>query len=757
MDAAKHACCALLLAALAGGCGEPAPGAHRPVPESPVPVCEAAAGRAVPLQLERAGRAGRPHAGLETWLDDEAVTVRSGAAELGLGTAHAGPGSVLHAKGTEPVELRWSGPFETRRLEAFEVVLASARGARPSVEARLVLRGRRLSLGELAVDLPPGGAPVLERFELPALAPDQSEVAALEVVVAGHGGAVEVRALAFAWSGPAAWSGAAGAIEFDGDARPSLRMRSGDVVQGRVRLAEPGSRLVLAYGRSQRTPGKPRKLSLTASIGGTEHGLDLAEAELWHTVELPLPGGAGELVDVRLELDAAPGEAFVALAEAAVVPHEDARPSVLLVTSDTHRGDHLGASGSSVDVRTPVLDAFAAEGVLFEDCFATSHVTLPSHAAMLTGAHPRDSGILDNTIVLSDEAPTLAEVFRDAGYLTCAATSLSLLADDHSGFGQGFLRRDAPARTRSAEETVAAALRWLDDDDPRPVFLWVHVADAHAPYEPPEEFLGAHWDEAADPFDASRPADEHAPRWLSDVRDLDYVRALYRGEVSYLDAQLAPLLAHPRWSGGVRAVTSDHGECLGAHGNYWRHKGLYPDTLHVPLMLAWPDAPAGSRVTEAVGHLDLGRTLLDLAGLDAEFPGSSLVAAERPVADRFAIATGRRSASITRGGLHLIQGFRDEHTVELFDLAADPEAAHDLVGERPAEARELRVALLAWLAAAPGAGAGRWAGARHTDAETLADLAALGYADQVEDSAEAGEGPLTLPEACPCAWCERFR
>jgi choline-sulfatase len=119
---------------------------------------------------------------------------------------------------------------------------------------------------------------------------------------------------------------------------------------------------------------------------------------------------------------------------------------VVLVTSDTHRADHVGGphlTGSSAQgrqggvVRTPALDALAARGVVYTDCFAPSHITLPSHAALFTGASPRDTGVLDNNTALGAAAPTLAEVFRAAGWLTAAAVSLDILVDGHSGFGQG--------------------------------------------------------------------------------------------------------------------------------------------------------------------------------------------------------------------------------------------------------------------------------------------------------------------------------
>jgi len=770
MEATKSWFGALAIAVLAVACGrEPEVGGDAStaaVAETTVALEQ----RTVPLQLTVDDRgAAQPRPGLAAELAQD-VAVTSGRAEVQRAERPDGPAATLLVQGSEPVELRWRGPFETHRLASLELLLRSDVAVQVNLAPELILGTGRLELQPQSLELQPG-AIARASFAIPVLPPAQSEVAAVRLGFACGPRGVELLAMSMPWRAPQPWDRerrSSATVEFDGDARPALLLRSGDVARARVRATPAGGTLTFAYGRSQRSPGQSAAPQLVVWVGDRRTTLELTEAERWSTAALPIPpsdpnrpsqGGDGHDFDVRFEVQAETGEVYAALAEPALVPAQDTRPDVVLVTSDTHRGDHLGVSGSAVGARTPALDALAARGVYYEDCFATSHVTLPSHAAIFTGTSPRDTGVVDNLTMLSTDAPTLAEAFRDAGYLTCAVTSLNLLGDEESGFGQGFVRRNVPAATRTGDETVSVALAWLEAAGPRPLFLWVHVADAHSPYEPPAAFLAPYWPaDGGDAFDPARPPDEHAPSWLADVRDLDYVRALYRGEVSFLDAQLARLLDQPRVHAAVVAVTADHGECLGAHGFYWRHKGLYTDTLRVPLILAWPGDPAGTRIGEPVGHLDLGRTLLDLAGVEAAFPGRDLAgtpgAGERAPADRFAIATGRRSASITRDGMHLIQFLREPHRVELYDLRSDPGCATDLSETRHDEARELRTALLAWLAAAAEGGRGRWAAGRQSDAGKLESLAALGYADQVDDTET---GSLRLPPDCPCASCRSFR
>ncbi|MCB9915666.1 MAG: sulfatase [Planctomycetes bacterium] len=498
-------------------------------------------------------------------------------------------------------------------------------------------------------------------------------------------------------------------------------------------------------------------LAVRAAGGEVTRSLPLARAArggAWGAVEVDL----GELglttvaeASWRLELVDAPRPDLLALvAEARVVRPQPRPRTVLLVTSDTHRGDHVGAAPDAAPVSTPTLDALARRGLLFEDAFSTTNVTLPSHTALLTGVHPRDTGLLENRDRLGEAAPTLAEAFRAAGFRTFAAVSAVHLGDARSGMGQGFDRLAGPAgNERTADETVAQALGWLDEVQGEPLFLWVHVFDAHGPYEPPQEYIG----------DAPVPGLERNAGAAAAVR-------AYRGEVAFVDHELGRLLAAPRLGDAVVAVTADHGEVLGNHGVWFEHAGLYTDTLHVPLLLAWPGGPRGERVHERVQHLGLGRTLLDLAGLaGVDFPGTSLLVRDASAADTplFGLEAGGAAASVTAGDWHLILHLVDhevgalgaktspraKHQVELFRLSDDPGCTRDLVDEMPERVRPLRDALVAWLLARQDRG---WGQTGAVDAETEARLVALGYA-----GAERVEGDSWIDPDCECEWCSRFR
>jgi len=558
------------------------------------------------------------------------------------------------------------------------------------------------------------------------------------------------------------------------EARLAVGVSSGRPLLAAARVPA-GGRLVFATAQPhdvrRRLVGASLHVTVTDETGRSEvrrvrFERDGEDASRWRWSNLDLAEMAGRHVNVHFAMeteDDRPGACVVA--EAALLSPADPRPTVLLVTTDTHRGDHLGLLDPDGVLKTPVLDALAGRGVLYEDCFAPITTTNPSHASLMTGEHPRDVGVLNNATGLIASAPTIVQRFREAGYATWAALSTSHIGPQISGLGTGFDRVSWPPHVpRASGRTIDIVEDWMEERDGRPLFLWLHVFDAHGPYEPPEEFDRAYYPEDKDPFDPTRPgldvSPAKLPKDLVGLRDPEYPRAQYKAEITALDAELRRVLEHPSFIDAVIAVVGDHGESFGEHGIWFNHDGLYPQTLRVPLILSWPGAPAGTRVTAPVMHTDVARTLLDLAGLGQEpFPGRSLVDRKGDAAPRFALTLNASTASVTHQGLHLVLQLRahrmnamsravELHEVELFDLRADPECLHDLIDERPTDVRRLRARLIEWLGAARDLG---WAGAETKDPATIARLAALGY------TSTASPAPASLWVEDDCEWCRRVR
>jgi arylsulfatase A-like enzyme/tetratricopeptide (TPR) repeat protein len=392
--------------------------------------------------------------------------------------------------------------------------------------------------------------------------------------------------------------------------------------------------------------------------------------------------------------------------------------SLLLVTLDTLRADRVGAYGA-VDAGTPNLDRLAREGVRFAHTVSPAPLTLPAHASLLTGLLPDRHGLRANGAgCLSQEIPTLASRLAEAGYRNGAFVGAFVL-DRRFGLNHGFEHYDdeiprspggiaALEAERPAREVTNRALAWLREAPGQPFFAWIHLYDAHAPYEPPEPFRSAF---------PGRP---------------------YEGEVATVDAAVGRLVAELTRMGvdgnTVIAVVGDHGESLGEHGELTHGLLLYEGSLSVPCLLRAPGILAAGQVVESpIGVVDLGPTLAGLLGhplapamtLDGRDLSRSLIAArEPPTSDLFSesryptVMGWSPVASLRRGGLKYIASPEPE----LFDLARDPGEVDNLLARRQDVARGMAAAIAARSAAGTPA-----APTAAVDADTRALLTQLGY------------------------------
>ncbi|MEZ5063385.1 MAG: sulfatase-like hydrolase/transferase [bacterium] len=399
-------------------------------------------------------------------------------------------------------------------------------------------------------------------------------------------------------------------------------------------------------------------------------------------------------------------------------PEPDA---VLLITIDTCRADRIGAYAPGWS-GTPVVDALAARGALFERAEAPVPLTLPSHATILTGLYPDRHGLRDNGVGrLADEARTLAEVYADAGWDTgafLAAVPLEARYGTDQGFAtydDDFLRGPAEGNIlgrllqdqRKAEEITTLAVPWLTRAAAadRPFFLWVHFFDPHSPIDPPAHL---------------------AARYPDD---------LYGAEVAAVDEAIGRLVAAlgDRVDRTLVVVTADHGESLEEHGESSHGWFVYESTLHVPWVIAGPGVPAGARVSEPVSLVQTFPTLLELTGFEAPVGLDGASAAP--------LLNGRMTARRTpiyaetlfprlNFGWSGSRAWRDGRwklieapVPELYDLETDPGESRNLAVEQPDRVESLRADLHAFLARGGGLGSESMA----VDEETRRRLDALGY------------------------------
>ncbi|HVT58414.1 MAG TPA: sulfatase-like hydrolase/transferase [Thermoanaerobaculia bacterium] len=408
-------------------------------------------------------------------------------------------------------------------------------------------------------------------------------------------------------------------------------------------------------------------------------------------------------------------------------PAVAAAPSIVLISIDTLRSDHLPIYGYS-KVETPGIDALRRDSILFERAYCQVPETFPSHCSALTGLLPAQTGVRDNVGYDLDSAhlPYLPRLLHDKGYATGAAVSAFVMRGE-TGLAKGFDFYDDGIHTRvgrglggirrAGAETLAKASAWLRTvAGKRPFFLFLHLYEPHAPYQPPE------------PFNSRYPF-------------------AYDGEIAAADQVVGDLLALTRRLGvydqSLIALMSDHGEGLGEHGEDGHGIFLYRNDLQVPLLLKLPGGErAGASVASPVRLLDLAPTLLGAAGIATERPlaGRSLLEAPATGAPRPVYAESyvprihfgwSELTSLIEGNFHFIDG----PDPELFDLAADPgETASVLTRERRAYfalSQALRPFKSPLRPPQP------------VDAETKQKLAALGY---IGTAAPGLEGPLPDPK-----------
>ena len=429
-------------------------------------------------------------------------------------------------------------------------------------------------------------------------------------------------------------------------------------------------------------------------------------------------------------------------------PGQAAGYNVLLVTLDTVRQDRLGCYGDR-RASTPNLDRLASQGILFENAVASTPLTLPSHATILTGLYPPNHGARSNGKgYLPADRTTLAETLRGRGYDTAAFIGCFVL-DARFGLDQGFELYDfvvtdrghrpsmVDYNERPADQVTDAAIHWLRQrrggKADKPFFAWVHYFDAHLPYRSP---LGN------DPRFAGRP---------------------YDAEIAFVDQQFGRLLGELQAEGlrdrTLLVVAADHGEGLGDHGELTHGMLLYEPTVRVPLLLSCPSpAPAKGRVDrQLVGLVDLRPTIEELLGFPVTAPCDGRGLASRPRANDRAVYMETMEPRDV-GGWSPLFGLRaagekyiEGPTKRFFDLKTDPQEAVNLYDSgRPGPGssgppglaglvQELKDKQRTWMSPADGA--------RTMSDEEIERLASLGYVHGGRQAATAA--PVDPEEMLP--------
>ncbi len=380
---------------------------------------------------------------------------------------------------------------------------------------------------------------------------------------------------------------------------------------------------------------------------------------------------------------------------------------VILISIDTLRADRLPAYGYERG-KTPALDRFRQDAILYENAYSHCPLTLPAHVSMLTGLLPPEHGVRNNLgFTFHPRGPSsLPQILRLKGYATAAMVSSFVLRGE-TGLASLFDTYDASVAptpglpvseyVRDGAQTTRLAKSWIDQRDSAPFFLMLHLYEPHAPWTPPASFSGSG-------FDA------------------------YDDEIAYADSIVGDLLAHLRSTGvydrSIIIVVSDHGEGLGDHGEMQHGILLYREALHVPMLLKLPGQKRGGSTIETPAQLiDILPTVTSLVGVDRPpgLSGESLLdlPESRQIYGETLYPQLQLGWSALQSTMDERYHFIDSPSPELFDITIDPEETRNVIDDLRRHASLRRNHLASYSTDV--------AQIEDVDPETAKKLAALGY------------------------------
>ncbi len=410
--------------------------------------------------------------------------------------------------------------------------------------------------------------------------------------------------------------------------------------------------------------------------------------------------------------------------------------NVILVILDSLRKDHVGAYGDD-RIKTPNLDAVAAEGLRFTRAHPEAMPTIPARRAIHTGMRTLPFKV--RWAPIPQEQTTLAEILKKEGYHTALVTDT--YHQFKMNFGRGFdayrkirgQERDhykdpsviseewmrerylilgegkkarqylANVQGRKSEEDWFAPKVFLGAMDlleearrKEPFFLVADCFDPHEPWDPPKEYVDL-YDEG---YEGKEPLNDNYGKddYLTD-RQLLRMRALYAGEITMADRWLGHFLGKANNLGVMEntllVVISDHGHALGEHGVTGKPAyALWSELTDIVFFVRHPE---GKRAGQASDHFasthDVAPTILGMLGIPPLKPMGgkdlSVLFDGKDPEERGHFTSGYRDYVWVRDKRHVMFSRNDGSEPRLYDAQSDPRQERDLAEEYPDTVRRM--------------------------------------------------------------------
>jgi len=385
--------------------------------------------------------------------------------------------------------------------------------------------------------------------------------------------------------------------------------------------------------------------------------------------------------------------------------------NVVICVIDAARADHVGYYGYLRDT-TPNIDRLARESVVFREHFAEYPSTKPSTASLLTGQHS-DTHLAYGNRELPEGTFTLAKGLERAGLRTVMFSS-NPNASPATGLGRDFREVFDQSEVEPLVEgweqftnpkpLLTLIRRWLDRNNNRRFFAYVHFDPPHQPYLQPEEMTKL--------FAGQKPPNFRPGRFEFPVGDREMLRTcarpplpewinLYDANLRFGDWAVGELERALREAGVLQrtllVITSDHGEAFGEHGYLWHERGVYDELVHIPLLIRFPGGVEAGEVKALTETVDVLPTVLDLLAApypEKEVQGKSLaplIAGAEKELHHYVVARsdGRPPSYLVRSREWALMLWGNGKWRALYDLRTDPGQRHNVIERNPEVAERM--------------------------------------------------------------------
>jgi arylsulfatase A-like enzyme len=398
--------------------------------------------------------------------------------------------------------------------------------------------------------------------------------------------------------------------------------------------------------------------------------------------------------------------------------------NVILISIDGLQAKHLAEYGYSLNT-TPNLDSFIDKSYLFLNAISPSSWTVPTHMSIFTSMYPSEhkvvnkfldwnpttkTGTVANLKKLTPSAVTLAEIFKNNGYVTGGFTGDAGVGKQF-GFGQGFDDYYDATTFGGFDNSMPKALDWLTKNKDNKFFLFLHGYDVHGQYAPPggfdyryvaKPYVGKY---TGSPVEQAALREEGLKNGTINLtpQDVTFWRAIYDEKINRMDAEFGNFLGQVQKLGlmdnTVIIVFSDHGTEFYEHKRFDHGHTLYGELVDVLFTIHLPGQKDGKRITSLVSTLDIMPTILKLVNINNPVPAQGRgvdlttsfhgtdVSHNVYIETDYRLYTHKRAIQTPDGWKFILT--MENLGKELYNLNDDPGELNNLVDKEPKRAYEM--------------------------------------------------------------------